>query len=88
LGFTSELMFLPDVGLGIVVLSNAQNADLFTAGIRSYIIELVFGLPADPKYFTKLQEARKHFDQTATSVRGPGRCPVFGTLSKSFAGRS
>jgi CubicO group peptidase (beta-lactamase class C family) len=77
-GFTSELTFMPDAGLGIVVLTNAQNAGLFTAGVRSRIFELVFGQPRDPKYSTRLEETRKRFEQTTANVqRLDGRAAAY-----------
>jgi len=68
-GFTSELTFMPDAGLGIVVLTNAESASLFAASVRSHIIELVFGQPAEPKYSLRLEESRKRFDETKASLR-------------------
>jgi hypothetical protein len=77
-GFTSELTFMPDAGLGIVVLTNAQNTGLFTAGVRSRIFELVFGQPRDPKYSTRLEETRKRFEQTTANVqRLDGRAAAY-----------
>jgi CubicO group peptidase (beta-lactamase class C family) len=46
-GFTSDLAFLPDEKLGIVILSNGQGANAFTGAVRSRILELVFGQPFD-----------------------------------------
>ena len=68
-GFASELTFLPNVGLGIVVLSNAEYGALFAASVRSRIIELVFGQPADPKYSLRLEESRKRFDEKKAGLR-------------------
>jgi hypothetical protein len=68
-GFASELTFLPEAGLGIVVLTNAEYASLFAASVRSRIIELVFRQPTDAKYLTRLEEAQKRFDETQAAVR-------------------
>ncbi len=42
LGFTSDLAFLPDVGIGIVVLTNGQATNLFNEAVRYRFLELVF----------------------------------------------
>src|SRR6476660_9579773 len=44
-GFTAEVAFLPDADLGIVVLTNAQEANVVTIGIRQRLLELVFDAP-------------------------------------------
>ncbi len=44
-GFTSDLAFLPEAGLGIVTLANAQAANLFTEAVRFRLLELVYGQP-------------------------------------------
>ena len=81
-GFASELTFLPDAGLGIVVLTNAEYGALFAASVRSRIIELVFGQPADAKYSTRLEEVRKRFDEAQATVR-----PVDGRTVAPSLGR-
>lgn len=47
LGFTSDLAFLPDAGIGIVVLSNAQASNLFNEGVRYRLLELLFEQPQE-----------------------------------------
>ncbi len=42
LGFTSDLAFLPDAGIGIVVLTNGQATNLFNEAVRYRFLELVF----------------------------------------------
>ncbi len=42
LGFTSDLSFLPDTGLGIVVLTNARASNSFNSLIRTRLFDLVF----------------------------------------------
>lgn len=46
-GFTSELAFLPEQNMGIVILSNAQAANLFTGAVLNRWLELVFDQPAE-----------------------------------------
>lgn len=41
-GFTAEVAFLPDADLGVVVLTNAQEANVVTRGIRQRLLELVY----------------------------------------------
>jgi CubicO group peptidase (beta-lactamase class C family) len=42
MGFTSDLAFLPDAGLGVVILTNAQVTNTFSAAVRTRLIDLVF----------------------------------------------
>src|SRR5690606_29511797 len=42
LGFTSDVAFLPDAGLGMVGLTNAQVSNSFNSAVRSRLFDLVF----------------------------------------------
>jgi CubicO group peptidase (beta-lactamase class C family) len=42
LGFTSEFALLPEVGIGVVVLSNAEATNAFNRSVRERLFELVF----------------------------------------------
>jgi CubicO group peptidase (beta-lactamase class C family) len=53
LGFSSDLAFLPNEGIGIVVLANGQAASAFTEGIRNRLFELMYDLP--PTFDTEIQ---------------------------------
>jgi CubicO group peptidase (beta-lactamase class C family) len=44
IGFTSEFTFLPDAGIGVLVLANAPGANNFSASVREHVFEQVFGL--------------------------------------------
>ncbi len=44
-GFTSDLAFLPDQGIGIATLANGQGSNVFNEGVREYFFELIYGLP-------------------------------------------
>ncbi len=44
-GFTSELTLVPDLDLGLVVLTNAQGANAFTQLVGQRLIELLFDRP-------------------------------------------
>ena len=43
IGFTSDMFFLPDKGVGVVVLSNIAAANAFLAAVKQRIFELLFG---------------------------------------------
>src|SRR5262249_11105727 len=43
LGFTSDAFFMPDHGLGMVVLSNARTGTALNGAIRRRLMELLFG---------------------------------------------
>jgi CubicO group peptidase (beta-lactamase class C family) len=47
LGFTSELAFLPESDLGVVVLTNGQVTNLFNQAVRSRLLELAFEQPTE-----------------------------------------
>lgn len=44
LGFTADLAFLPEAGIGIVVLTNAQGSNPFNVAVRTRLLELVYGV--------------------------------------------
>jgi CubicO group peptidase (beta-lactamase class C family) len=44
-GFTAKVAFLPESQVGIVVLANAQTANLFTEGVSARFFELINGQP-------------------------------------------
>ena len=46
-GFSSDMYFLPEKDLGVVVLTNVYVANTFLAALRSRVFELMFG--AEPK---------------------------------------
>ncbi|MBC8098680.1 MAG: beta-lactamase family protein, partial [Armatimonadetes bacterium] len=46
-GFTSDLAFLPEVGVGIVVLTNARGSNLFNEAVRERFFELLFDQESD-----------------------------------------
>lgn len=46
-GFTTELAFLPQSDLGIVVLANARASNHFNQAVRFRLFELAFGLPTE-----------------------------------------
>lgn len=67
LGFTSDFAFLPEAGLGVVVLANAQGANDFVAGVRLRLLELVYGLESEIEPL--LDFAQAQFESTVADVR-------------------
>lgn len=47
LGFTSDLTLIPTAEVGIMVIANAQSANLFTSSVAGRLIELLYQQPAD-----------------------------------------
>lgn len=47
LGFTSDLAFLPDVGIGISVLTNGRATSAFNDAVRFRLLELLFEQPME-----------------------------------------
>jgi CubicO group peptidase (beta-lactamase class C family) len=46
IGFTSDLAFLPDAGVGIVVITNARASNAFNEAVRFRLLELLYDQPA------------------------------------------
>jgi CubicO group peptidase (beta-lactamase class C family) len=59
-GFSSNLTFLPDAGLGIAVLTNAQSNSVPTAAFVR-VLELVYGQPmeGDARYAQRVAQAQQ-----------------------------
>ncbi|MCC6458419.1 MAG: beta-lactamase family protein, partial [Caldilineaceae bacterium] len=47
LGFSSDLAFLPEVGVGISVISNGRVTDAFNEAVRFRLLELLFAQPME-----------------------------------------
>jgi CubicO group peptidase (beta-lactamase class C family)/pimeloyl-ACP methyl ester carboxylesterase len=71
LGFSADLSFLPDANLGIVVLSNAQDAGLFVAAARTRVLELAFGQAReqDTRLLTELEQTRRECQDRTAKLR-------------------
>lgn len=65
-GFTSDLALLPDQGIGIVVLANAQASNLFNEGVRYRLFELLFGQPEEND--RQIVYAEQQTEQAKTQV--------------------
>jgi CubicO group peptidase (beta-lactamase class C family) len=47
LGFSSDLAFLPEVGVGITVISNGRVTDAFNQAVRFRLLEMLFAQPME-----------------------------------------
>lgn len=77
LGFTSDLAFLPDANLGIVVLTNGQGSTLFNLAVRYRMLELVF--EQEPEFQAQVEAALEGEAEVAavdTGVPAPGATPA------------
>jgi CubicO group peptidase (beta-lactamase class C family) len=93
LGFTTDLAFLPDHGIGIVVMSNGQLANLLTEGIRARLLELLYEQPMEydatidfameqgETAFAELQDSFTELDAEAVE-------PYLGTLTNEALGEA
>jgi CubicO group peptidase (beta-lactamase class C family) len=72
-GFTSDVAFLPDAGLGVVVLSNAQGANLFNEIVRYRLLELLFDHPGEIEETLAfaLQSSEESLAETMETVGDP-----------------
>jgi CubicO group peptidase (beta-lactamase class C family) len=61
MGFSADFAFLPDTGLGIIILTNAEGAGNFVHAIRYRLFELAFGFPFkyDAAFQRDLDTSRK-----------------------------
>lgn len=98
-GFTSDVAFLPDADLGVVVLTNAQRANIVASGIRQRLFELLYDQPSDveSQIALALDEAKQQRTQTesqfgdpirpvlANSLTGDYRNPALGPVTITFS---
>jgi CubicO group peptidase (beta-lactamase class C family) len=70
-GFTADLSFLPDVGLGVAILANAQNAGFFSGAVRSRAMQFALGEPQemDANLARRMEEGERRFREKAARVR-------------------
>ena len=91
-GFTTDLAFLPEANLGIVVMANAQISNAFNQAVRTRLFELAFGLPAegDAQFKYLLQASQQSFDTLAGQLRDTinqaAVTPYLGTFSNEALG--
>jgi CubicO group peptidase (beta-lactamase class C family) len=80
LGFTSDLAFMPDAGIGIVVLANGQATNLFNEAVRYRLLELVFDLePEIEAQIRSILEGEAEAPSVETGAPTPAATPVVET---------
>jgi CubicO group peptidase (beta-lactamase class C family) len=67
LGFSADMVFLPEHGIGMVVLSNLRAANLFLSAVGQKLIEILFG--AEAKAEALVKSAKNALDDSFVSVR-------------------
>jgi CubicO group peptidase (beta-lactamase class C family) len=67
-GFSSDLAFLPDSDVGIVVLANAQGSNTFNEGVRYRLFELLFEQPEEAEQ--QVTFALQLLEETKVQVAG------------------
>jgi CubicO group peptidase (beta-lactamase class C family) len=70
LGFTSDLVFLPQAGIGISVLTNAQTTNAFSEAVRYRLLELLFAQEpeADAGAIFAFETLRNEFSKAFADV--------------------
>jgi hypothetical protein len=90
LGFTSDLAFLPQASLGIVVLANAQGSNLFNEAVRYRLLELVFKQPfeVDAQVTAALAQAQQGQAslKLAPTINAAAVRPFLGTYTNAALG--
>lgn len=73
LGFTADWFFLPEHGVGAVVLSNAGGANAFREAVRRRFFELAFdGKPEAQEQLTAtIANSKKMMDETRALIKSP-----------------
>jgi CubicO group peptidase (beta-lactamase class C family) len=70
-GFTSDMAFMPDDQLGIMVISNSSAGVIFNQALRNRLLELAFGQPEeyDATFSYKLAAQEKEFKGLAALLK-------------------
>jgi hypothetical protein len=91
-GFTSDLAFLPDAGVGVVVLTNARASNAFNEAVRLRLFELLYDQPAEAdataayaaeQFATSLEDQRRKLRDTVDVERV---LPFLGTFASPVLG--
>jgi CubicO group peptidase (beta-lactamase class C family) len=86
-GFTSDVAFIPDADIGIVVLTNAQDANVVTAGIRQRLFELVYDQPGaiESQFSAAVEDAKQARAQMLAQLGDPLDSVQAGVLTGEYA---
>jgi CubicO group peptidase (beta-lactamase class C family) len=84
MGFTADLWFLPDAGIGVALLMNAQDADDLSEAVRRRVLELFFDAApqAEARLAYRVEALKKAKAQEAARLT-----PVDPALGAALAGR-
>ncbi len=74
LGFTSEFAFLPEVGVGVVILTNGQGTNVFNEAVRERLFELLFDQPSQAEAYVAF--GLEQTEQALADLREPLRAQV------------
>lgn len=91
LGFTSDFAFLPEDGLGIVVLTNARTSNFFNGAVRTRLFELVFAQQPEAEAqadfsFAQMQEQLVEPPLFAPGLEETTLAPYLGTFHNDALG--
>jgi CubicO group peptidase (beta-lactamase class C family) len=67
LGFSADMFFLPEHGIGMVVLTNLRAANLFLASVGQKLLEILFG--AERKAEAMVTSAKTAIDDALEGIR-------------------
>ncbi|HYF63505.1 MAG TPA: serine hydrolase domain-containing protein, partial [Herpetosiphonaceae bacterium] len=84
LGFTSDFAFLPESGLGVIVMTNAGGSNHFNESVRTRLFELVFD--QEPEAAQKFDFALQQIDRQMAELGGKLGAPFDAAALEPFAG--
>ena len=90
-GFTAQLALLPDASLGVVILTNASGAEVFTLAAQYRLLELLFGQPVtfDPLVAAAIDAADEELaavQQQLGTVAADAVSPYLGRYTSAALG--
>jgi len=84
-GFTSDLAFMPDAGIGVVVLTNGQATNLFNEAVRYRVLELAFD--QEPEFDRQVAFFVEQGEQALAGLQGQLGEAVDPEAVRPFVGR-
>jgi CubicO group peptidase (beta-lactamase class C family) len=91
-GFTSDLAFLPEAGVGISVLTNGRITNFFNEGVRYRLLELLFDQPAEAETqiafaYDQLTQAYAEISaEVSDTLDAPAAAPYLGAFANDALG--